>query len=276
MRKENQIRDIWLPYVSVLTLAVRSSIYKVLGILVGVTAAEAVLFGCKLDTSLADYREYAGHFDYSLLPLSLGDLIEESKLAWIFLGGMFLLTVILVWTQTERGKSRSRLLIWRLRISPRRTFAVFTVYNIVCFLMLMALQGILIVLFYRVYLVKLQTAISAGQVAGMKYQELFLVFHSEAFLHSILPMGDLWLNIRLAVALIAWGMAASYIGYVGYAAHNKRCAFLILYLFYSMLFVVISVDLSWMNFLLITSSLICIVCIGISVKGGWGYEMGET
>lgn len=276
MRKGKGIVDGIRKYSSVMALAVRSSFYKVLLVMIGMCVAEGIAFFLILKGELEEVHTYTVQQWHSMMPEMFCGMMEKGIFYIIFMCSMFLVSAILVWTENERGKSRSRLLLWRLRISPRRIFILWSVYNMVCYGLLFIVQYLLIPVLHGIYLMEAKDLIPPDILSAMIPQTLFLVFRTNGFLHGILPLDDIWLSIRLLLAFAAWGMAAAYIGYIGYVGHTRRSAMLILFLGYTILFVSVGVDIGWINFLVIASSVICILSIFISVKGGWGYELGEV
>ena len=253
-------------YLSVLALKVRTSVYKILGIMAvmaGVQMLDFYLVGCRLSREAAAWNEN----QMNQLPFTFIRLIRESHLQWIFLMAILGVELVLLTSGGQRGKGKTKETLWRLQISPRTVFVLWAVCHGIMLLMLILLQILIVVVLHRIYL---------GQVdAGKIPQSLFLACSENGLLHGLLPIGDMVKGIRLISVFLAWSVGTVYFGYVNWVTYYRRCILILGYLVWSSVHMVFVSDLPALDWILIVMSWICMLCMGISVKGGWGYEMGE-
>lgn len=176
-------------HLSVLMLAARSSIYKVLGLLLLMTGLE----GAALYLTLARSPAW-GH------PVSLEELIEQSRVSWILAAAFVLITAVLCLTGCEFG-SKQGYTLRRLQISEKSVFAWQCVYNAACLVLLWAVQTGIALAFCAWYTANAEP----GTVTN---QTLFLAFYRSGLLHSLLPLSD-WLRwLRNFLLLLGLAMAA--------------------------------------------------------------------
>lgn len=182
-------------HLSVLMLFARSSIYKIMLLLVGVTAGEVALFYWKQGESLAPLR--AGQEQM----WALEQIIRKSHLDWVCAAGFVLLTVILCMTGCERG-SKVGYTFQRLRIAERYVFLWQMIYNLIAYLIYWAVQ---VLLLWGLSIWYMQMADQAA-VSG---QTIFLAFYRNEFLHGLFPMSEsigwarnifLWLGLGVTSA----------------------------------------------------------------------------
>ncbi|MBQ8231821.1 MAG: hypothetical protein IJZ34_07855 [Lachnospiraceae bacterium] len=140
-------------YISVLALEVRSTIYKLLLILAGMIILEVTLLWRALARMRSEYERWGKtlkELDY--LPFSLEMVVEESHIQVVFLASLAAVATVLLWAGSDHGKAKSRESLWRLRVSPRTVFAIFSVYHVICFAVVIVTQILVVCgfdLFYR-------------------------------------------------------------------------------------------------------------------------------
>lgn len=169
-------------YTSVLFLLARSTVYPILGVLVLMAAAEAALF-------------------YHVMPMAgercgLETLVQQAHLSWVFAAAFLAVSVLLLRTGCARGTKVGYTLM-RLSISERNIFVLQSIYNVLCYLLLWAVQVLLAM--------GLSTAYAAYAPADyVTGQTVFLAFYWNDFFHSLLPFEDIgiWLsNLTLLLSL---------------------------------------------------------------------------
>ena len=177
-------------HLSVLMLAARSSVFKVLALLL----LAAGLEGLALWLTLARSSSWS-------CPVSLEGLIESSHIGWIMAAALVLLTAILCLTGCEFG-SKQGYTLRRLRVSERSVFFWQSAYNAVCLLGFWAVQTGVALAFSAWYAANAP----AGEVTG---QTVFLAFYRSGLLHSLLPLSDWlrWLGNLLALLGLALASA---------------------------------------------------------------------
>ena len=172
--------------ISVLMLVVRSSIYKILAVLGVLAVLQMGFFYLAADT------------------VRLERVIEISYMEQIFYIGFFLISLILMWAEGEKG-SQWEYTLCRLGISRERVFFLWSGYNVCCFFLLFAVEILLAIGGGQLYLERME-------VGNRSAQSLFLAFWRNDFLHSLLPLteGSRWVRNGLLLAVV--GMGIAYLG----------------------------------------------------------------
>lgn len=159
-------------YLSVFEMIVRSSFYKVLAVLIAMVIVEV--------TSLQLYIKEAGSDGIKSLEL----MVDHSYYVIFLMIAYICISVVLALTGCNIGSVQSYTL-QRLRISEKMYFLLQCVYNVFCYIVLWATQlGVL--LFTADSFMKNHTADYVSN------QTIFLAFHRNNLMHSILPMEN-WL-----------------------------------------------------------------------------------
>lgn len=168
-------------YISVFEMIIRSSFYKVLGILASLSVLELGTFYIAMQQPLA-----------SIQP-NLEELVDQSHFMYMFAIAYLLITVVLVLSGTNIGSMQGYTL-QRLRIKEKRVFLLQCIYNILCYVLLWATQVGVLLAASNYYMTHKTDAILTNQT-------VFLAFHRNDFMHSILPTQDT-LNWVLLFAII--------------------------------------------------------------------------
>ena len=185
-RAKEKLKNPGSPAVSLLALYARSSFYKILAALAGLAAAEGVSF------YMVCMKQ--GQSEGVLNPEKM---IDMCMLKYLFLAALTLVYFILVVTEGECSSCKNGYTLLRLRISKKGQFAVKTAYNLLCLMLVFAMQILAAYAICRLYKAELPPELVSPQY-------LFLAFYRNDFLHCILPMADLgkWVcNILLLLAL---------------------------------------------------------------------------
>lgn len=191
---------------SVFGLLSRNTIYKIFTVFVVLGAVESVWFWKKMKEQLAlqNQLELAG-----VGGGSLEYLVNSSHLFGWYTLAFVLITVFLAFSTCNWGSVQGYTLK-RLRVSEWEIFWIQSVYNFLCYVLLMGVQlGFLFVIgyFYRM------------QYADTTNQTMFLAFYRNAFMHSILPLEE-W--PRLLINLLMYGGMAVTAASVPYFQRNKK------------------------------------------------------
>lgn len=168
-------------YISVFEMIIRSSFYKVLGILASLSVLELGTFYIAMQQPLA-----------SIQP-NLEELVDQSHFMYMFAIAYLLITVVLVLSGTNIGSMQGYTL-QRLRIKEKKVFLLQCIYNILCYVLLWATQVGVLLAASNYYMTHKTDAILTNQT-------VFLAFHRNDFMHSILPIQDT-LNWVLLFAII--------------------------------------------------------------------------
>ena len=194
-------------YLSVFGLYARSSIYRVLGVLLLMGAAEAGLFMTKLKAALADYNNPQNIPEFGKGPemLHFEQILEGCHIPLCFMVAFVLITVFLCLPGTE-FQSKTGYTLRRLSISERSVLLVQWVYNMTVYIILLAVQVLFCFVFSQIYI----SQVSAEFVGN---QTVFLAFYRSEFMHALLPLSEAGMWFRNAFLVIGLGFAAAEFSY---------------------------------------------------------------
>ena len=181
-------------HLSVLMLAARSTIYKILGLFAFTAVAECALFYFALQKTLGGE------------PLALEQLMSESRIALVCGVSFLLLCALLSLTGCEIGGSKLRYTLQRLSIGEITIVFWWAVYNVACFFLFWALHVVIVLLLSRLYVARMDTAYVSGQT-------ILLAFYRNNFLHSLLPLAETSRYIRNAIFVLSLGISAACFAY---------------------------------------------------------------
>lgn len=173
-------------YLSVFEMIIRCSIYKVLGILGIMIALEAGLLAFAWNQPIATMQP------------SLEEWIERSWICIPFLFAYWGVTKVLSSSGTNVGSMQAYTL-QRLRIAEKRVNLLQCIYNIFCYTLLWMTQVLVFFVASGVYM-KYKTG------AILTNQTIFLAFYRNTFMHSILPMEDIFGWFTLAFFIVLGGI----------------------------------------------------------------------
>ena len=172
---------------SVFMLMARSTIYRVIGLLVVMAVAEAGLFRLRLQQGAID-----GNF-------SLEAIISESRLTWACAAVFLFVNVILSWGSYTISNAYTAA---RLSVSGRAVYLWQCLYNTLCYLLFWMVQILIAIGLCRMYEVLAPAELVSNQT-------VFLAFYRSKFLHSFLPFEDTWVWIRNILLIVALGICSS-------------------------------------------------------------------
>lgn len=187
------------PALALWALLARSSIYKVLAVLVVMVPAEVILF-CRSIKS-----EWAYDTEYHTLTAA----VESSHIAAVFLVALALVFFALLRTEGQLDSASSGTML-RLRLSGVRIFRIKTAYNVACLVLLFAVQIWLCIWLVGVYGREAETVYASPQ-------RLFLAFYRIDFLHCLLPMAEVGKWVRNILLLLSFAVEAGRAGKAEYA-----------------------------------------------------------
>ncbi len=186
-------------HISVFGLFARSSIYRVLGILLLMVTAEIGVFVWQVKEAVSGYYELLA-LDLAAMP-DLERVVDKSGLFLCFAIALILITVVLCLPGCELG-SKTSYTLKRLSISERATFFHQAAYNILVYIFLFATQIVLAFTLCTYYARTVPAAFVGNQT-------VFLAFYRNEFLHAVLPLSDVMLWIRNAFLILALGACAA-------------------------------------------------------------------
>lgn len=176
----------------------RSTIYKILAMLILLVCAEWFMFRFSLNFALASA-------DAGLGMAALETLISRSSITWVFAVCFVVMAAFLSKTGCEYG-SKQGYTLRRLSVSERNVFVWQSIYNSFCFFMLWSVQTLLAYALCKLYLAKVDPMLTSGQT-------IFLAFYRNNFLHSLLPLSEVSRWIRNILLLGCLGLAAAHFPY---------------------------------------------------------------
>ena len=192
--------------VSVFELLIRNTIYKILLVFLVLGGVEVFNFGNQLQEQFAlqnppDATGVGGG--------SLELIIQSSNQFGWYTVAFVAVTLILGFSTCNFGSVQGYTLK-RLRISEWEVFWIQSIYNFLCYVLLVGMQlGLLLVMGY-LYMTQEETATN---------QTLFLAFYRNPFMHSILPMEE-W--SRTLINLCMHVSVSVAVATVPYFQRNKK------------------------------------------------------
>ena len=179
------------PHLSVLMLLARSTIYKVLGLLLALALVEGALFHLALVSN--------GSGDSGFV--SLERAFAQSRIPIVF-GVCFLVMTILTERTGHAPGSKQEYTLWRLSVSERSVFAWQALYNTSCYIMLWAAQLFVALALCRLYLLRTNPAFTS-------HQTVLLAFYRNNFLHSLLPLDEVSRWVSNVAVIIGVGVTSA-------------------------------------------------------------------
>lgn len=194
-------------YLSVFGLYARSSIYRVLGVLLVMGVAEAGLFIAKLQAALADYNNPHDVSGIGRKPemLHFEEVIEGCHIPLCFMVAFILITICLCLPGTE-FQSKTGYTLRRLSISERRVLFIQWMYNVTVYIIIFAVQLIICFGLSFVYMREVPAELISNQT-------VFLAFYRSEFMHALLPLSEAGMWFRNAFLVIGLGFAAAEFSY---------------------------------------------------------------
>lgn len=183
-------------YLSVFGLFARSSIFKILAVLLIMSIAEIAVFAFQFHEALTVYENRIGsgidRFE---------SIIQDTFFCRCF-GLAFIAITILLCLPGSEFSSKTGYTLRRLSIGEKQIFFCQAFYNIFVYLLLAALQLVICFGLGSYY-------VANAPEECVSNQTLFLAFYRSPFLHALLPLSDLILWIRNAFLAVALGFAAA-------------------------------------------------------------------
>jgi len=186
-------------HLSVFMLYTRSSIYRILILLILMAVAEITLF------YLSANRVMTSNI------IGLERMFDKSYIGLVMAAVFVLMSVQLSLMGCERGSKQSYTLC-RLSVSEEAVFAWQALFNALAYFMLWAVQ-LLIVWAMCIYGTSKMGSLASNQ-------NIFLAFYRNDFLHSLLPLAETSRLIRNILLIISLGLSSALFSY-----HNRRKKF---------------------------------------------------
>ena len=188
-------------HLSVLALAARQTIGKVMALLAVMAAAETALFAWAMSRGLT-----RAIMDDKTCPAPVEDLFDFGRISWVYWIALAMIFALLLLNGMELRGGKKGYTLRRLRISEEAAVLWAGGYNALCFLALWAVQAALALGFCLWYAGTLDPAYASGQSA-------FLAFYRSGFLHGLLPLADVSRWVRALACTAALGLTTAMFGY---------------------------------------------------------------
>ncbi len=182
-------------HLSVFGLFARSSIYKVLLILLAMCAVEVAFFHFELQDALEAYEVVGSGM------ASLERLFARAATNVYFRVALVLISIVICLPGCE-FKSNTSYTLRRLSVSERATFFHQAAYNTLVYVMLIAVQLVVAFGLSQYY-------VATVPAECISNQTITLAFYRNDFLHSLLPLEDVGLWIRNGLLILSFGLAAA-------------------------------------------------------------------
>lgn len=184
-------------YISVTGLFARSTIWRVIMILIISAVLQLLVWGLEFNSSVRAYTEA------DIAMPTPEKLAERTSADAIFRVTLTVLTVVLCLPGASR-RSHTEYTLGRLSVSERKIFFCQAAYNAAVYVMLFAVQAAVLFLTVFIYRSYAPAECVAPNVA-------YLAFYRNKFMHSILPLEDVRLWVRnIALVLILALTAAEF------------------------------------------------------------------
>lgn len=178
-------------HMSVFQLMVRSNFYRVLSALAVMAVLQTGLFWFALNHGI------------SAEGYGLEYVLKKSRIEIVFFGAFIAMDVLLKAGSGYEMEGKHNYTIMRLSITRRAVYYWHVVSNVFYYLLFLAVQSLLIMMFGIIY-TKLAPA---EYVTG---QTLFLACYRYDLLHSLLPLGDFPYLIRNLLVVAAASLYSAY------------------------------------------------------------------
>ena len=182
-------------HLSVFGLFARSSVYKVLLILIAMCAVQSLCFYMEVQDTVAAYEAIGADV------ASLEKVFEKAAVNVYFRVALVLVSVVICLPGCE-FKSNTSYTLCRLSVSERTIFFYQAAYNMLICCMLIAAQLVTVFGLARYYIATVPAQFISNQTIA-------LAFYRNNFLHSLLPMEDVGLWIRNGLLVLSLGMACA-------------------------------------------------------------------
>jgi len=189
-------------YISIFELFARSTIYKILPVFVTMGAAQVFMF----QKAMSEWFPMdAYHLEFQAIEYYTLEYMMSRSKNEIFLGIAFvLITAILCWCGCNIG-SKSSYTIQRLQVTEKRIFVMQSIYNSLCYVLLLGAQiGVLLI----------QSSLYAVRAGHLTNQTVFLAYYRSDFMHSVLPLEGTMRWTENILIVLGCGVSAALFTYL--------------------------------------------------------------
>ena len=195
--------------VSVFGFYIRSSIYKVLLVVLLMVLAETGVFLLELRGELANYYELSETFAQDNAGVAYlarpEKVLDNSFTSLLFAVAIIIVSIILCLPGCEFG-AKTSYTIKRLQVSERACFFWQMLCSLMLYLLVCAVQLAVVFGLSQYYINYVPKELVGNQ-------SVFLMFYRSEFLHSLLPLADIRIWIRNIFLLLGFSFAVAGFSY---------------------------------------------------------------
>ena len=173
---------------SILMLAARFTIYRVILLLLGMSIVQVGLFWLALGK-----EKTAG----------LNVLLENNNNGWVAVIGFLLLCVLLGKSVNGAGGSMSAYTVDRLSVSEKEFTGCFALYNGLMFLVFWIWEALTVLSMCMIYMWQVPQEVVVGP------QTIFLASYRVEYLHRLIPLADISGWVRNGAFVVALGICTA-------------------------------------------------------------------
>lgn len=214
-------------YLSVFSLYIRSSIYKLIAVIILMAAAQILLFNIALNSDYATAGTLMG----------VESLIDVSRAPLVFGAAFTAVTVFLILSGCEFGTKQGYTLR-RLAVKEKSVLLCQTGANTLLYGLLLISETLISYVLCMMY-IKFAETPEIAEKALISNQTVFLAYYRSNFLHALLPLNDIFKHISNLVALLGMGFTGAVFPYF---LRRKRIS---LEVFILMLFICFNFSNAW-------------------------------
>ena len=200
-------------HISVFGFYIRSSIYKVLLILLLMAVAEVGVFLSVFHGELTNYYELleqVAQGNATAAYLARPEKLFDNRFIGMIIGfAKLAVSIVLVLPGCE-FKAKTTYTIKRLQVSERACFFWQVLCSMMMYLLVYAVQLAVIIGLSKYYVDHVPEELVGNQ-------SIFLMFYRSEFLHSLLPLADIRIWVRNILLLLGFSFAVA-----GYSYHQRR------------------------------------------------------
>ncbi|MBR5315582.1 MAG: hypothetical protein IKU44_02220 [Firmicutes bacterium] len=174
-------------YFSIFALSARSTLFKLLGIIALMGAAEIAMFYFAMEKE-----------SYGIL---LEELMQQSKVQLAFGVGFILYYVVLIGGFSGKHPSKSAMTTSRLGIKESSVSWVIAIYNMCTLIIFLAAQLGIVLILCKMYL--------SSDLAGDYQHTLFIAFYRNGMMHGLLPLEDYGAYVENIIYILSLGICGS-------------------------------------------------------------------
>lgn len=214
-------------FLSVFSLYIRSSVYKLIAVIILMTAAQIVLFNKTLNSDYATAVTLTG----------IESLTDVSRVQIVFAAAFLAVTVFLILSGSEFGTKQGYTLR-RLCVKEKSVLLCQATANTLLYAVLLISEILISYVLCMMYMKFAETP-GIAEKALISNQTVFLAYYRSNFLHALLPLDDILKHISNLVALLGMGFTSAVFPYF---LRRKRVS---LEVFILMFFIFFNFSNSW-------------------------------